>query len=70
MRSTQRRQSPGVKNGRVQKKNNWDVSPDYYSHEQRELAIDRERPGAGFRHVLMQSHIERIIVISLRKINL
>ena len=63
MRATQRRQSPGVKNGRVQKKNNWNVSPDYYSHEQRELVIDRQRPGAGYRHVLMQRDIERFIQI-------
>ena len=56
-----RRQSPGVKNGRVQKKNNWEVSPDYYSHPQRELVIDRQRPGAGYRHVLMQRDVERFI---------
>ena len=63
MRATQRRQAPGVKNGRVQKKNNWDVSPDYYSHELRELVIDRQRPGAGYRHVLMQRDVERFIQI-------
>ena len=63
MRATPRRQAPGVKNGRVQKKNNWDVSPDYYSHELRELVIDRQRPGAGYRHVLMQRDVERFIQI-------
>ena len=63
MPNANRRQAPGVKNGRVQKKNNWDVSPDYYSHELRELVIDRQRPGAGYRHVLMQRDVERFIAI-------
>ena len=63
MRATNRRQAPGVKNGRVQKKNNWELSPDYYSHEQRELVIDRQRPGAGYRHALMQRDVERFIAI-------
>ena len=58
-----RRQAPGVRNGRVQKKNNWELSPDYYSHPQRELVIDRRRPGAGYRHVLMQRDVERFIEI-------
>ena len=63
MPNANRRQSPGVKNGRVQKKNNWELSPDYYSHPQRELVIDRQRPGAGYRHVLMQRDVERFIQI-------
>jgi len=61
MRPTNSRQSPSVVNGRVRKKNNWELTPNYYSHQQRELVIDRRRPGAGYRHVLMQRDIELFI---------
>jgi len=53
MRAYARRQSPGVRNGRVQKKNNHLGDPsDYFAYKQRELRIVRERPGEGYRHVL------------------
>lgn len=61
MRPTNSRQSPSVVNGRVRKKNNWELTPNYYSHQQQELVIDRWRPGIGYRHVLMKRDIELFI---------
>ncbi len=63
MRGLSRRGALTVKDGRVQKKNNWELTPNYYSHSQRELVIDRQRPGAGYRHVLMQRDVERFIAL-------
>ena len=63
MRGLSRRGALTVKDGRVQKKNNWELSPNYYSHPQRELVIDRRRPGAGYRHVLMQRDVEEFIAL-------
>jgi hypothetical protein len=45
MRSFNRRSAPGVKAGRVQKKNNWDWTPKYWSAEQPRPVIDRKRWG-------------------------
>jgi len=58
-----RKTAPAVRAGRVQKKNNWDETPDYYIAEQPELVIDRKRPGEGFRHLLSQADIRRFISI-------
>jgi hypothetical protein len=63
MRGLSRRGTLKVTDGRVQKKNNWELTPNYYSHDQRELVIDRKRPGDGYRHVLLQRDVE--IFISL-----
>jgi hypothetical protein len=61
MRSMNRRSTPGVKAGRVQKKNNWTTTPDYYNAEQPLPVVDRLRPGRGYRHVLHQKDIHRFI---------
>ncbi len=63
MNHSPRKTAPEVRSGRVQKKNNWDETPDYYISEQPELVIDRKRPGEGFRHLLSQSDIHRFISI-------
>jgi len=63
MRSSQRKSAPGVTGGRVQKKNNWDLTPNYYSHTQPRVLIDRKRPGQGFRHLLKQKDIVDFISI-------
>src|SRR5258706_5298769 len=49
--------------GRVQKKNNWEPSPDYYVRSEPQLVIDRLRPGDGFRHLLMKKDIADFISI-------
>lgn len=56
-----RRQTPRVKDGRVQKKNNWELSPHYTQVPGLGCVIDRERPGKGYRHLLLQSHVERFV---------
>ncbi len=61
MRGLSRRGALTIKDGRVQKKNNWELTPNYYSHPQRELVIDRQRPSAGYKHVLMQRDVEKFI---------
>jgi hypothetical protein len=63
MRGLSRRGTLKVKDGRVQKKNNWELTPNYYSHGQRELVIDRQRPGEGFRDVLLQRDVEKFITL-------
>ncbi len=48
-----RRQTPDVRNGQVQKKNNHAPHlSDYYQTIQRDILLVRERPGAGYRHLL------------------
>jgi len=63
MNHSPRKTAPAVRSGRVQKKNNWEETPDYFIAEQPELVIDRKRPGEGFRHLLSQSDIRRFISI-------
>jgi hypothetical protein len=48
-----RKSAPRVIKGRVQKKNNWDLSPDYYDAPLPSMVVvDRKRPGEGYKHVL------------------
>jgi len=63
MNHSPRKTAPEVRSGRVQKKNNWEETPDYFIAEQPELVIDRKRPGEGFRHLLSHADIRRFISI-------
>ncbi|HYT90433.1 MAG TPA: hypothetical protein VEL76_17135 [Gemmataceae bacterium] len=45
-----RKTAPKVRDGRVQRKNNWRPTPDNYGQPQ--VSIARLRPGRGYRHVL------------------
>jgi hypothetical protein len=63
MRGFNRRSTPGVKAGRVQKKNNWDWTPQYFSAEQPRPVIDRKRPGKGYRHLLGRDDIHAFIAL-------
>jgi hypothetical protein len=64
MQTYARRQSPGVKNGRVEKKNNHLGDPsDFFTYRQPELRIIRERPGEGFRHVLTVQDVRDFLEI-------
>ena len=57
-----RKTAPKVRNGRVLKKNNWDLAPDnYYRLEQPEPLIDRRRPGDGYRHLLTCADVREFI---------
>src|SRR5262249_12049393 len=63
MRSINRKTAPKSIYGRVQKKNNWVLSPDYYYKTKPHLFIDRKRPGEGYRHILKQKDILEFIAI-------
>jgi hypothetical protein len=56
-----RRTATKVRDGRVRKKNNWAQSPGIFHTAQPHLTIRRERPGPGYRHLLLQRDIERFI---------
>ena len=57
-----RKSAPQVAKGRVQKKNNWKLCPDYYdSPLPGTVVVDRKRPGEGFKHVLNKSDIYRFL---------
>ena len=61
MRQMNRKSAPQVVGGRVQKKNNPELTASYYDTRPPALVIDRQRPGKGYRHVLMQRDIERFL---------
>lgn len=61
MRHINRKATPKVVDGQVQKKNNWELAPNYYNTPQAMPVIDRQRPGKGYRHVLLQRDIETFI---------
>jgi hypothetical protein len=63
MRIANRKSSPKVLGGKVQRKNNHSLTGDYYIIEQRMPVIDRKRPGKGFRHLLKQKDIHDFISI-------
>lgn len=58
-----RKSTPRVKRGRVQKKNNWSLTGDYYIVPQALPVIDRRDPGRGYRHLLYQKDIHAFIAL-------
>lgn len=54
-----RKSAPGVKGGKVQKKNRQTLSPDIYEHEFDELVVIRERPLKGYFHAVTPSDVRR-----------
>lgn len=56
-----RRQTPKVKDGRVQKKNRHDLTPNYWSQVPRTLVFDKKRPGYGYKHFLRRVDILNFI---------
>jgi hypothetical protein len=63
MRHLNRKSTPKVKAGRVQKKNNWTESPNYYNTWHWFPVIVRRRPGEGHRHVLTRTAIYRFTTL-------
>jgi hypothetical protein len=59
-RLIRRKSAPGVKGGVVQRKNNWAETPGYDITPQPRPFIDRQRPGAGYRH-LLERDVERFV---------
>ena len=52
-----RKTTPKVKNGKVQKKNRHKKTQNYWNTRQDILQIDRDSPGKGFKHFLKKSDI-------------
>lgn len=63
MQGGNRKSTPRVIKGKVQKKNSWSESENYYHTPQRMPVIDRKRPGAGYRHLLRKKDIEAFIAL-------
>ena len=64
MQRGNRKSAPQVVKGRVQKKNNWSLSPDYYDAPQSRLVVVyRKRPGEGYKHVLNKSDIYQFLEV-------
>jgi len=59
----QRKTTPKVKNGRVQKKNRHDLTPNYWNARQDELQLDIEKPGKGYKHFLKKRDILKFLNI-------
>jgi hypothetical protein len=57
-----RRSAPKVRDGRVQKKNNWDEHPaDYHVWPQPEIRLDRRDPGPGHRHLITIAQLREFV---------
>ena len=57
-----RKSAPKVVAGKVQKKNNWSQSTDYYYAPQpRVVIVDRRRPDEGYKHVLRIEDIYKFL---------
>lgn len=63
MRQTNRKSAPGVRDGKVQKKNRTASSPDYYIHDSESLVIHRLRPKEGFYHAVSVTDVRRFIAL-------
>lgn len=51
-RRINRKTTPKVRDGKVQRKNRWAWPANYYNTEQDAVVFDRERPGHGYKHLL------------------
>ncbi len=58
-----RKTAPKVKNGLVQKKNNWNETPNYWNTNLNTLFIDKEPPGEGSKHFLRKKDVISFISI-------
>lgn len=56
-----RKTTPKVRDGKVQRKNRTDLSRHYRNYVQDKPVIDRLRPGPGYRHVLFKRDVSRFI---------
>ena len=62
MRSGNRRSAMRVRDGRVQKKNNWRRDPaDYRAWRQHEIRLDRRPAGKGFRHLVTIAQLREFV---------
>jgi hypothetical protein len=61
MRRQQRKTTPRVRDGKVQRKNRTDVSPHYSNTRLDRPAVVRQRPGQGHRHLLTKRQLYQFI---------
>ena len=57
MRARQRKTSPRVIGGKVQRKNRWTSIPTYWNRRQAVPVIDRREPGRGYRHLILKRDV-------------
>jgi hypothetical protein len=58
-----RKTNPRVIGGKVQKKNHWGATDDYYVEPQLSLRFERKKPGLGYRHVVSIGDLKEFIAI-------
>lgn len=58
-----RKTTPRVKDGRVQKKNRHELTPNYWNTRQDTLQVDIEPPGKGYKHFLKKRDIVAFLEI-------
>jgi hypothetical protein len=61
MRGLARKSAPGVKGGKVQKKNRQALSPDIYEHDFEHIVFQRKRPAKGYFHPVSITDLKRFI---------
>ena len=61
MASFSRKSAPKVRNGKTQRKNRTALTPYYSQTCQLYPAIDRQRPGPGYRHLITQKQLHQFI---------
>jgi len=63
MRHLNRRTAPKVVGGKPLRKNRTAETPNYRNTPQYRPVVDRQRPGPGYRHVLLKRDVERFVTI-------
>jgi len=63
MRHQKIKTTPRVKNGSVHKKNNHNLTPNYWNTTQSNVIVDVEKPGKGYKHFLKKKDIIQFIEI-------
>ncbi len=63
MNRQRRKTAPKVVDGKVQWKSRWAETPSYYNTPQEIPAIDRQRPGPGYRHLIKKKDLVSFISI-------
>jgi len=61
MRHRNRKTTPKVIGGAVLRKNNHKKTPNYWNTEQKDVVIDVEKPGKGFKHFLKKRDIIKFL---------
>ena len=56
-----RKTTPKVRNGKVQRKNRTDLSRGWRHHAQERPLVERHAPGEGYRHVLLKRDVEAFL---------